>query len=579
MSGQATAVLYLRVSTKEQAERDGDPEGYSIPAQRAANLRKAEELGAVVTEEFVDRGESARSADRPQLKAMLEFVREQRVTYVIVHKVDRLARNRMDDVEISLALRAAGTTLVSVSESIDDTPSGMLLHGIMSSIAEYYSRNLATEVVKGMTQKVKAGGTPNRAPLGYLNVRTVGLDGTEARGIALDPERAPLVRWAFEAYAGGEWTLNSLTAELEARGLMSRPSPKWPSRPVTVSGVQKMLRSPYYTGVVAWNGAIYPGRHEPLIGVELWQKVQDLLDQRRVGEKARRHQSYLKSTVYCGDCKSRMIITHARSQTGAIYPYFICSGRHAKRTACQRPAVLIASVEQSIIDYYRALELPEELRRQIGEVLSAELSAKQKEADRERRDLNLQVQRLKKEQSKVLQAHYADAIPLDLMKSEQDRIGRGMAAAEARLGALDASFDLVIQNAQQALELVGDIGRAYAEAPDHIRRAINQALFTRIFIEDDRVRGELAEPFRTIFDELVTVEGAERDQDTEDARDSDHGRFTAVLDAELLRRQRSRRTNKPALCRYGAGLSVNSLVPPVGVEPTTFRLGGGCSIH
>src|SRR6478609_9640154 len=85
------SVSYLRVSTKEQAERDGDPEGYSIPAQREANKRKAESLGAIIQAEFVDRGESARSVDRPKLKRMLAYIREHSVQYVIVHKVDRLA--------------------------------------------------------------------------------------------------------------------------------------------------------------------------------------------------------------------------------------------------------------------------------------------------------------------------------------------------------------------------------------------------------------------------------------------------------------------------------------------------------
>src|SRR5438105_14902926 len=88
------AVIYLRVSTKEQTQRDGDPEGYSIPAQREACKRKAISLGAVVVEEFVDRGESARSADRPELQRLLAHVKANRVDYVIVHKVDRLARNR-----------------------------------------------------------------------------------------------------------------------------------------------------------------------------------------------------------------------------------------------------------------------------------------------------------------------------------------------------------------------------------------------------------------------------------------------------------------------------------------------------
>ena len=90
----ATAVIYLRVSTKEQAQRDGDREGYSIPAQRDACRRKATALEAAVVEEFADRGESARSADRPELQRLLAYVRSNHVDYVIVHKVDRLARNR-----------------------------------------------------------------------------------------------------------------------------------------------------------------------------------------------------------------------------------------------------------------------------------------------------------------------------------------------------------------------------------------------------------------------------------------------------------------------------------------------------
>lgn len=93
------------------------------------------------------------------------------MTYCIVHKVDRLARNRLDDVEIHLALIEAGVTLVSATENIDETPSGALLQGLMSSIAEFYFKNLATEVSKGLMQWVATGGTPMRAPGGYLNVR------------------------------------------------------------------------------------------------------------------------------------------------------------------------------------------------------------------------------------------------------------------------------------------------------------------------------------------------------------------------------------------------------------------------
>ena len=156
----------------------------------------------------MERSESAKTADRPELQRMLQFVKDNSVKYVIVHKVDRLARNRADDVVINLALKQAGATLVSVSENIDQTPSGLLLHGIMSSIAEFYSRNLATEVIKGCVQKAKNGGTPGKAPVGYLNVRQI-VNGLEGRTVEVDPVRGPLMAWAFEAYATGEWTIRS----------------------------------------------------------------------------------------------------------------------------------------------------------------------------------------------------------------------------------------------------------------------------------------------------------------------------------------------------------------------------------
>ena len=183
---------------------------------------------------------------------------------MIVHKVDRLARNRADDVEINLALKAAGATLVSCSENIDETPSGMLLHGIMSSIAEFYSRNLANEIIKGSVQKAKTGGTVGKAPLGYLNVRTI-VNGTESRTVEIDPVRGPLVKWAFETYATGDWSLHKLHDEITRRGLETTGTLKRPPSPLHLSHLHRVLIHPYYKGVVRYRGIEYPGKHEPLI--------------------------------------------------------------------------------------------------------------------------------------------------------------------------------------------------------------------------------------------------------------------------------------------------------------------------
>jgi site-specific DNA recombinase len=318
----AAAVIYLRVSSKEQAEKGGETEGFSIPAQREACKRKAQSLDAAVIEEFVERGESAKTADRPELQRMLAYVAEHPVKYVIVHKVDRLARNRADDVAINLALKQAGVELVSVSENIDQTPSGLLLHGIMSSIAEFYSRNLATEVIKGCVQKAKTGGTPGRAPTGYLNVRR-SENGREVRAVEVDPVRGPLMAWAFETYATGEWTIRRLLAELTARGLATTPGPRSPGKPLAVSHLHKLLRNPYYMGMVRYGGVVYAGKHKPLVTAEVWHEVQKHLSAKYLtGEKDREHLHYLKGSIYCGQCGARLLVNHAKGN-GGTYPYFM----------------------------------------------------------------------------------------------------------------------------------------------------------------------------------------------------------------------------------------------------------------
>jgi site-specific DNA recombinase len=258
------AVIYLRVSTAKQAAKDTDVEGYSLPAQRDACMRKAAELGAEVVDEYLDRGESAKTTDRPEFQRMLTRIRLARdVDYVILDKIDRFARNRRDDANTLFELKSYGAQLVSVKENIDETPAGQLLHAIMAGIAEFYSRNLATEALKGMTQKAKTGGTPGKAPVGYLNTRQR-IEGREVRVVAVDPDRAPHIQWAFEAYASGEYTIRSLAEALAARGVASERGARR-GYALSKSHVARLLTNRYYLGYVTFKGAEYMGKHQPLV--------------------------------------------------------------------------------------------------------------------------------------------------------------------------------------------------------------------------------------------------------------------------------------------------------------------------
>jgi site-specific DNA recombinase len=569
------AVVYVRVSPgKGQAAKADEPDGYSLPAQLGACKRKASSLKAVVIEEFIERSESAKTADRPELQRLLQFIKEHRVKYVIVHKVDRLARNRTDDVLINLELKAAGATLVSVSENIDQTPSGLLMHGIMSSIAEFYSRNLATEVIKGCVQKAKNGGTPGKAPLGYLNVRQV-VNGLEGRTVEVDPVRGPLMAWAFREYATGEWTIRTLLAELTAKGLTTLPGPKTPSTPLTVSHLHRLLRHPYYVGIVRYQGVLYQGKHERLVDHDTWQRVQELMTAKYLtGERHREHPHYLKGSIYCGQCGSRLIVCHAKGR-GGTYPYFICLGRQQKRTDCQLRALKIEKVEAEVARFYATVQLAEDELVAVRAFLEEELTNLRLDAERERRVQERRLVGLMGERKKLLDAHYADAVPLDLLKSEQERLTREIETAEGRLAEVEGDFRKAESNLKRALTRVGDCMTAYLEAAGPLRRQFNLAFFRRLLIDDDyNVTGVLAEPFDTLLGpELRRAVAVRASQELQAGVEQTIRRRAAegvVIENQQHPREPGRLLVGAASATAfssGGGFSTEDLVRPSGLEP------------
>lgn len=553
------AVSYLRVSTRGQAERGGGAdEGFSIPAQREANKKKALSMGAMVGKEFVDRGTSAKSADRPELQKMLEYVKENadRIDYVIVHKVDRLARNRGDDVDIMRTLRECGIQLVSASESIDDTPAGMLLHGIMSSIAEFYSQNLANEVKKGLNEKVKGGGTPSRAPLGYLNIQRTDDKGRKERTVVLDEERAPLIKLAFEEYATGNWTVQDLAEHLAACGLATRATPRVPSQPINKKSLNKVLINPYYKGIVSYQGVEYDGAHPALVDPDTWQQVQDILESHINGERTREHPHFLKGSVFCKNCGSRMFINYTKSHTGVRYPYFVCGGRHNKRTDCKQRAVLIADVEQQVEQIYDKYSFPPQIAGYLEEWLRQNIEKERDKYAVELDGLRREKDKLERQRKKLLEAHYNDAIPLDLLKSEQQKIAKQLTAIDHQVKAYDYTFSAVIERLDDAIELIADCGSTYRMANDKMKKLMNQAIFARLLVgTDGTVTAEFAEPFNMLVEPVK-----DKLAQLNSSRDNEEVHEHLLMD--FLSSIPSHSSNF-----FGKGWSKNFLVRLTGLEP------------
>jgi site-specific DNA recombinase len=496
-----TAVLYLRVSTTSQVQTDYDPEGISIPAQRLACQRKAEQMGAEVVGEYVEPGRSATTIEkRPIFQEMLARVKRDRdADYVIVYNLSRLNRNRVDDAKVLMLMRSLKVTLVSAQENIDETPAGQLMHGILAAFNEYRSNADGADIRYKMGQKARSGGTLTRAKIGYVNVRDV-IDGHEIRTVAIDEERAPLIRLAFELCATGDYTMTRLAAVLAERGLRMRPQANRTAGAISAKYLPRVLRDRYYIGVVTYNGEEYTGRHEPLVSRELFARVQIVLDGRlaKTGERRRTHHHYLKSTVWCGRChqrgvESQLILMRAVGH-GGEYWYFFCTFR--RDGACDAPYIRIEDAEAAVLRHYATLRLPADFAAKVRDVLEATLQDEGHSSRLLRDHFIKRLRDLDAKEDNLLDLAEGGGIAAAKVRSRLEAIADERAKTQAELAAEGPRLETGAATIRTALDLLDDPQELYRQTSNAVRRQLNQVFFGKLYLDADEITDDLlAEPF------------------------------------------------------------------------------------
>lgn len=499
------AVLYLRVSTERQVKNEINPEGLSVPSQREACLRRAADLGAEVdANEFVELAETAKMMDRPELQRLLRNEDLlHRIDYVIIFNLSRFARLLEDQIAMIKYLQRYGVKLISATEHIDETAAGKFMTNVMGAVNQLHSDLSAEGAVRGMTRKASEGGTPFRAPIGYRNVKRM-VEDRPVKMVEIDPERGPLVQWAFDAYATGEWTISSLHEALVERGLKCLPNSRSATPgPISRSAVGKLLHDRYYLGYVIHRGIEYEGRHQALISQQTFDRVQQLLRSRyQAGEKQRTHNHYLKGSVFCGRCGSRLCITRAVGKGGGEYLYFFCLGRQMGN-GCRQRYVQVHKIEEAVERYYdNHVRLSKAEIQAIRERLLQELGRQQRHAKPEIAYQRKRVKDLEEQRRRVSDGVAIGAIPMDVAPEQQRRIAQDLANAHKVLAACEAIYERVEEGLTLALQLLRRWHEVYLVGNGQVRRHSNQALFEKLLVDDGEVVGCIyKEPWATLKSE------------------------------------------------------------------------------
>lgn len=494
------AVSYLRVSTTRQmsAGADIDAEGNSIATQRQSNAAKATRMGASIQREFVEPGASAQTIDkRPVFKELLAYLAEHpEVDLVIIYLRSRAFRNLGDAVVTKRRLEAMGVKLVSAKEDFGEGIMADAMEAVTDIINEVQVRMSGEDIKAKMRHKAERGGTNGRAKIGYRNVR-IEHEGRQVNSIALDPERASLVRQAFELYASGDYSLQRLYAAMGDLGLATRPTRQRPAQPLSVSQLHRMLRDPYYVGIVSYKGEPFPGRHEALVGQDLFDRVQKVMDNRSTnGQRDRVHYHYLKGLLFCDRCRRngrtcRLIFTEA-SGRGGTYAYYLCRGR--QDGLCDLPYLPVTKVEWAVADHYATLGLPKEFLGTIRDAVRATMQEEQASIRELHTSYRKQLTKLDKQEERLLDLATTDEMPRDKIHARLRKLQLERSKATTGLAETGDTLATGARLLEQYIELLDEPAALYAHTSDVARRDLNTASFESLWLDDDGVQHDQKVP-------------------------------------------------------------------------------------
>jgi site-specific DNA recombinase len=555
------AVVYLRVSSPSQVKTDYNPEGISLPAQRDACKLKCSSLGAEIAREFVEPGRSATSTEkRIVFQEMMAWIKANKdsVDYLVVYHFNRIFRNSIDAHLAKRDLKGWGVRLVSTVMDFGEGPESDMVESILSAVDEYRVKADGADISYKMGAKARNGGTIGRARLGYVNAR----DLSEGRNIGIvkvDPERAPLVIAAFELYASGDYSLEALQAELTIRGLTTRPG-RFPAGPISTSKLAKLLCDPYYMGYVSYQGELIEGRHEALIGHELFDRVQLVLEQRGGGgSRDRRHHHYLKGVLWCGNCdaqgvQSRMLLQWTNGN-GGRYLYFFCIRK--QQHLCDSRYVESDAIEVDIENYYATISFPEDLAERLRQRMRETLDEEEKATRLLNQQLRAEIERLNKQEENLIDLAAEGGLAVAKVKQRLAEIHVKRDQVSGRLNESGERLEAGVRLIDNALKLLDDPHGTYQRMSPEQRRLMNQAIIEKAYVQRDRIDKVT---FRPPFDELLLArDEAQAAQDWTERPDA------AGIDGEHERRFSGVLT--PVL--VGVGSSNDVMVGATGLEPVT----------
>ena len=339
-----TCFIYCRKSSE-----DKDRQILSLDDQERICKELAHDKGFMVLGIYKESKSAKRPDRRPEFKSMVDRVSKGEVKHIFCWKADRLCRNAKEGGTLIDHVDYNGMQIVTPTMDYDRNNSTFLF--IEFGMATKFSKDLSDNVKRGMNTKVQNGWRPGNAPLGYLN------DFFKPKGqkeILVDQERFDLCRKWWDLMLSGEETVISSLGKITELGLRSR---KRSGRPVSVTEAFRFFRNIFYTGMFDYAGERYEGKHKPMITIDEYERVQDIIDGRKRVFK-QHNDFYFMKILKCGECGAAITAEkktkHYKSGISQTFVYARCT---KKKGPCHQPYLNGLEVERQVREFIASLEI------------------------------------------------------------------------------------------------------------------------------------------------------------------------------------------------------------------------------
>ncbi len=469
-------VIYCRVSSEEQARK-----GYSLDAQEKYCSEFAKNKGLNIVGVFRDEGRSGTTLNRPALKDVLSMCQQNKsIDALLIQETDRLARNTKDHLTVKAILKKEEVQILSVAQPmLDDSPEGAMIDTIIASINQFQSDINSRKTKKGLQERFDQGWFPGWVPLGYLNKAIEGNNNTRTRKIVIkDPDKWILVKEGFELYLTGEYSVDAIKDILNEKGLRSKNGKK-----LQRSVFAAMLKNPFYTGIMKWNGQEKIGKHEPIITLTQHQRIQDIIASHNMHAcRKRKHLFLLTGFIYCNACGLRYTADKNKAKKKE---YYHCANRHIHSNRGQN--IPVNDLEKQIEEQFKKLQFSDEFINGVMIKLRKLYYEEQEKLDSQKSILSNKKKAVESKRDIAEEKLLSGTISDDDFIRLSNQFKLELKEIQNQVFKLEGKRDYDVNTIQEILKLCRNIYEGYKDASYELKRNYLGLFWDKFMIQDKKI--------------------------------------------------------------------------------------------